>query len=167
MKFRVEVDGEPYTLDLRRNGPDSAYTLTGLSTATGSASVLEVMPGVFSVLLGARSFTVHVAPNGDDLEVWTGSERRAISLADARDRAAQSKRVAATGPVEVRAQMPGKVIRLLVAPGDRVEVDQGVIVVEAMKMQNEMKSPKAGTVTKIHIRQGATVAAGEALVAIE
>ncbi|MGH9618866.1 MAG: acetyl-CoA carboxylase biotin carboxyl carrier protein subunit, partial [Bryobacteraceae bacterium] len=122
---------------------------------------------VFSVLLGARSFTVHVAPNGEELEVWTGCERRAISLGDTRDRAAQNKRATVTGPVEVRAQMPGKVIRLLVAPGDRVEVDQGVIVVEAMKMQNEMKSPKAGTVTRIHTREGATVAAGETLIAIE
>ncbi|MGH9625393.1 MAG: hypothetical protein ACRD4G_13765, partial [Bryobacteraceae bacterium] len=63
MKFRVEVDGETYALDLRPNGADCAYTVTGLSTAAGSASVVEVMPGVFSVLLGTRSFTVHVAPN--------------------------------------------------------------------------------------------------------
>lgn len=167
MKFRVEVNGETYALDLAANGGDCAYALTGLSSVTGSASVVEVMPGVFSVLLGARSFTVHVASNGEGLEVWTGIERRSISLADTRDRAPKSKRASADGPVEVRSQMPGKVIRLLVAPGDRVEADQGVIVVEAMKMQNEMKSPKAGTVTKIHTREGATVVAGEALIAIE
>ncbi|MGH9584041.1 MAG: acetyl-CoA carboxylase biotin carboxyl carrier protein subunit [Bryobacteraceae bacterium] len=138
-----------------------------MSTATGSASIVEVMPGVFSVLLGSRSFTVHVARNCGELEVWIGSERHAISLADARDRAPARKRAAAAGPVELRAQMPGKVVRLLVAPGEAVEADQGVIVVEAMKMQNEMKSPKSGTVKKIHTEEGATVAAGEALIAIE
>lgn len=167
MKFRVEVDGESYALELAVSGADCAYTLTGLSSVTGSASVVEVMPGVFSVLLGARSFTVHLAPNGEQLEVWTGGARRSISLSDTRDRAPKSKRAAAAGPVEVRSQMPGKVIRVLVAPGDRVEADQGVIVVEAMKMQNEMKSPKTGRVTKIHTREGATVAAGEALIAID
>jgi biotin carboxyl carrier protein len=167
LKFRVEVDGESYALELASNGTDCAYTLTGLSSVTGSASVVEVMPGVFSILLGAGSFTVHVVPNGEQLEVWTGHERRSISLADTRNRTPKSKRAAGAGPVEVRSQMPGKVIRVLVAPGDRVEADQGVIVVEAMKMQNEMKSPKTGTVTKVHTREGATVAAGEALIAID
>lgn len=163
----MEVDGESYTLDLRPGGPDCVYTLTGLSSLTGSASIIETTPGVFSVLLGARSLAVHIAPKGDELEVWTAGRRHTMSLADARDRVLKSKRAAAAGPIELRAQMPGKVIRLLVAPGDTVEADQGVIVVEAMKMQNEMKSPKAGTVIKIHTREGATVSAGEALLAIE
>ncbi|MGH9652750.1 MAG: hypothetical protein ACRD6B_04710, partial [Bryobacteraceae bacterium] len=87
MKFRVDVDQEAYTLDLRPSGTNRSYTLTGVSAVAASASVVEVMPGVFSVLLGARSFTVHVAPNGEELEVWTGCERRAISLGDTRDRA--------------------------------------------------------------------------------
>lgn len=167
MKFRVEVDGEAYTLDLRHSGSECAYTLTGLSTAAGSASVVEVMPGIFSVLLGCRSLTVNVVANHEDLEVWVGNERHNISLTDARDRAPKGKKPAAIGPVEVRSQMPGKVIRLLVEPGQGVEAGQGVVVVEAMKMQNEMKSPKNGTVKKIHTAEGATVLAGEALVVIE
>lgn len=154
-------------LDLRPNGSDCAYTLAGAGNRAGVASIVEAMPGVFSVLLGSRSFTIHVAQNGESLEVWAGNERRAVSLADARDRAPKSQRAAAAGPVEVRAQMPGKVVRVLVALGDAVEAGQGVIVVEAMKMQNEMKSPKAGAVAKIYTREGATVAAGEALIEIE
>jgi biotin carboxyl carrier protein len=167
LKFRVEIDGETYTLDLRRSGSDCAYTLTGLSAITGSASVAEVMPGAFSILLGARSFTARVVANGDELEVWIANERRMISLADARDRAPKSKREAAAGPVEVRSQMPGKVVRLLVSAGDAVETGQGVIVVEAMKMQNEMKAPKTGTVKKVHTEEGATIAGGEPLILIE
>jgi biotin carboxyl carrier protein len=62
--------------------------------------------------------------------------------------------------------MPGKVIRLLVREGDTVEAGQGLVVVEAMKMQNEMKSPKAGQVVKLSAHVGATVAAGEVLVVI-
>ena len=167
MKFRVEVDGEIYTLDLRRNADKAEYTLQGLSTLQGSASVLEVMPGVFSVLLGPRSFTVQVLASREEMQVWIGNQLRVISLADVRDRAPQARKASLTGPVEIRSQMPGKVVRLLVRTGDPVQAGQGVIVVEAMKMQNEMKSPKDGTVKKVHVEEGATVAAGETLVVIE
>ena len=73
----------------------------------------------------------------------------------------------AHGPLELRAQMPGKVIKILVAQGAAVQSGQGLIVVEAMKMQNEMKSPKDGVVSKIHAAEGATVAAGEILIVVE
>ena len=63
--------------------------------------------------------------------------------------------------------MPGKVVRILVAEGDIVEAGQGLAVVEAMKMQNEMKAPRAGVVKSIKAREGATVSAGEALMVIE
>ena len=63
--------------------------------------------------------------------------------------------------------MPGKIVRLLVVEGDTVESGQGLLVMEAMKMQNEMKAPKAGRVVSISAREGATVAAGDVLAAIE
>jgi biotin carboxyl carrier protein len=63
--------------------------------------------------------------------------------------------------------MPGKVIKLLVESGSTVRAGQGLIVVEAMKMQNEMKSPKDGRVSKIHVEEGATVGAGQALIVVE
>jgi biotin carboxyl carrier protein len=69
--------------------------------------------------------------------------------------------------MELRALMPGKVIKLLVQAGAAVEPGQGLIVVEAMKMQNEMKSPKKGIVSRIHAVEGATVVAGEALIVVE
>jgi biotin carboxyl carrier protein len=63
--------------------------------------------------------------------------------------------------------MPGKVIRVLVAAGDPVEAGQGLVVVEAMKMQNEMKSPKAGRVVEVKTKPHAAVAAGDVLVVVE
>ena len=63
--------------------------------------------------------------------------------------------------------MPGKVVRVLVEPGDSVEAGQGLVVVEAMKMQNEMKSPKAGRVVEVRTRVDAAVVAGEALIVVE
>jgi biotin carboxyl carrier protein len=176
VKLRIEVDGEEYSLDLQRNGTASKYRLavqqTGadrqsIPSSSGIASVVEVMPGVFSVLLSHRSFTVYVVPNGENLEVWTGGERHVVSMADARDRASKKKKLSAAGPMELRALMPGKVIKLLVQAGATVELGQGLIVVEAMKMQNEMKSPKKGIVSRIHAVEGSTVVAGEALIVVE
>jgi biotin carboxyl carrier protein len=63
--------------------------------------------------------------------------------------------------------MPGKVVRVLIAPGDSVETGQGLIVVEAMKMQNEMKATRAGRVLSVTVKEGATVSAGQILATIE
>jgi biotin carboxyl carrier protein len=176
LKLRVKVDGEDYTLDLTRNSTASEYRLSvrqtgaggqGIRNSSGTASIAEVMPGVFSVLLGHRSFTAYVVPNVKNLEVWTGGERHVLSITDARDRSSKNKKAHAAGPMELRAQMPGKVIKLLVQLGAAVQAGQGLIVVEAMKMQNEMKSLKDGIVSKIPAVEGATVAAGELLIVVE
>ena len=66
---------------------------------------------------------------------------------------------------QIIAPMPGKIVRVLVAPGEQVEADQGLLVIEAMKMQNEIRSPKAGKVEKM-VREGQTVNAGEILAVV-
>lgn len=71
------------------------------------------------------------------------------------------------GPAEITAPMPGKVVRVLVEAGEEVEVGAGLVVVEAMKMQNEMKSPRAGAVVSIKVAAGDTVEAGTLLAVIE
>lgn len=167
MKLAVEINGQACTLDLTRNGDSAEYALQGAVDSSGEASIAKLAPGVFSVLLGTRSFDVRIARQADALEVWVGAERHRLTISDARDRASRSRKVNAAGPVELHAQMPGKIIRLMVETGAAVSAGQGLIVVEAMKMQNEMKSPKDGTVTKIYAVEGATVAAGEALLVIE
>jgi biotin carboxyl carrier protein len=173
LKLRIDVDGEAHFLEFfpekKGNGERITYSLDLSPSSSGSASIVETMPGVFSVLLGERSFLVNVGRGTEgELEVWTsGDERHAISLADMRDRSSRRAKTSGNGPVEVRAQMPGKVIKVLVAAGATVEAGQGLVVVEAMKMQNEMKAPKGGRVARIHAREGATVVAGEPLVVVE
>lgn len=167
MKLRVEVDGETYQLELGRTGSEWAYSLGGAQESAGSASIAEVAPGVFSVLIANRSFTVSVTEKEGLLEVSSGPHRHMLSITDARDRAAGARKTAASGPVEIRAQMPGRIIKLLVTTGATVHAGQGIIVVEAMKMQNEMKSPKDGLVSEIRVREGSTVAAGGTMMVIE
>jgi biotin carboxyl carrier protein len=166
LKLQVDFDGQEFLLEIQK-GTATDYAVTGVWNHAGQASVSATMPGVYSVLLGTKSFTVAVARHGSEVEVWAGGRRHVVAIGDPRDRSGRSGRVSAAGPVEIRAQMPGKVITLLVAAGESVENGQGVIIVEAMKMQNEMKSPKDGIVSKIHATEGATVAAGEALLVVE
>jgi biotin carboxyl carrier protein len=167
LKLRVDFGGEAFSLEFRQESGATEYTLSGAFAESGQASIAAMAPGVFSVLLGTRSFTVAVARRGSELEVWAGGCRHFLELADPRDRAGKADRVSASGPVEIRAQMPGKIIKVLVERESVVELGQGVIIVEAMKMQNEMKSPKNGVVRKIHAAEGSTVAAGETLMVIE
>lgn len=167
MKLRIEVDGQEYALDIRSENGACKYQLQGEHSASGVASVVQVSPGVFSVLLDGRSIAVHIASSSDELEVWSASEQHVISVADTRDRSGRHRRAATSGPMELRAQMPGKVIKLLVENGTAVQAGQGLIVVEAMKMQNEMKSPKDGIVSRINVAEGATVSAGQPLIVVE
>lgn len=167
LRMSAEVDGESYTVELERNGSMARYALHGAVESSGTATITELLPGVFSVLVGNQSIEVRLEREGDGFQVWTNGTPRAVSIADPRERSGTSTRAGAAGPVELRAQMPGKVINLLVQLGATVQAGQGLMVVEAMKMQNEMKSPKDGIVSKIHAIEGATVAAGDALLVVE
>ena len=134
----------------------------------GPASIEEIRPGVLSILLGARSFTVNIVAYPDSYEVVSSDGlSHFISVSDTRDRLGPAEAGSSKGPASVRAQMPGKIVTLLVEVGAQVEAGQGLIVVEAMKMQNEVKSPKTGVVLKILVGPGATVAAGETLLVVE
>ncbi len=165
MKFSIAVDEREYSLEF--DAGTGTFRLQGEIEWAGTASIVQVTPEIYSVLLGSRSFTVHLARNGAGAETWTGATHNSITVADARDRSAKAKGAGASGPLEVKAQMPGKVVKVLVKPGDSVETGQGLMVVEAMKMQNEMKSRKSGTVARIQAQEGATVAAGEILMVLE
>jgi biotin carboxyl carrier protein len=117
-----------------------------------------------SVLLNGRSYYVS---RGTGKEVWVNGRLLAMDVFDPRDLRPGQGSAANHGRQEIAASMPGKVIRILVAAGDAVEEGQGLVVVEAMKMQNEMKSPKAGRVAEIRARPDTTVGAGEILVVVE
>ena len=117
-----------------------------------------------SVLLNGRSYRVS---RGAANEVWVNGRRYSMEVFDPRDLRPGRGGSANHGRQEITASMPGRVMRVLVSPGDAVLEGQGLVVVEAMKMQNEMKSPKAGRVTEIRARADATVGAGEILVVVE
>lgn len=160
MTLTVMVDGRAVPLRLEQE--DGRWMANGRV-----ASVFEAEPGVYSVLLEGRSFEARIERTREAWAVTIGGRRYEIEVADPRRLNRRPGGLDREGRQSVTAPMPGKVVRVLVAEGDAVEAGQGIAVIEAMKMQNELKAPKSGHVAVLSIREGATVSAGEALAVIE
>ena len=165
MKFEVSVGMQKRVVDLERVVGAWRITLDGTRV---DADVAEVEPGVFSVLLRGASHEVRVTPRGDGmLTAQSGNDEFAVEVADPRAwRGRRHGGVEAEGRQQITAPMPGKVVRVLVRVGDEVEAGQGLVVVEAMKMQNEVRSPKSGIVERLMAKEGQPVNAGEVLAVV-
>jgi len=124
---------------------------------------------VMSILLGGDAFEVKRERSlQGELHLVIGSARYAVDVQDPRSlRTRRGSGGGEAGPQKITAPMPGKIVRVMVSEKDEVKAGQGVIVMEAMKMQNEMKSPKDGHVQRILTSEGSTVNAGDSLVVIE
>jgi len=128
----------------------------------------QVQESLWSLLCGARAFEVDVQHREDEFEVLIGGDCYKFSLMNEQQKAlARAAGKGAAGKAMVTSPMPGKVVKLLVAEGEEVQVDQGVIVVEAMKMENELKSAVAGKVQEIFVREGEVVESGAKLLLVE
>jgi biotin carboxyl carrier protein len=166
MKYDVRIAGKSRIVELHRDANRWQIALDG---AASDADAIEVAPGIFSILFNGESHEVRVAPNPDgSLTIQDGPHEFKVEVADPRSwRGRKHGAVEVEGRQQIVAPMPGKVIRLLVKPGDKVEAGQGILVVEAMKMQNEVKSPKTGTVEKLLAKEGHPVNAGDILAWID
>ena len=120
----------------------------------------------YSILTEGRSYEVSVEPRGDAYHVRHGAAEQLVRLTDP-SRRAREEGPDADGPVQILSQMPGKVVRVLVGEGDEVTAGQGVIVVEAMKMENEIAAPKDGKVASLRVEPGQSVEGGAVLAVIE
>jgi len=129
--------------------------------------IVAVEPGVYSVLMDGRSYDACVEEIPGGLVVVIDGYRFEMEVRDPRQWSRKSAGRGGEGVETVVAPMPGKVVRVLVSPGEAVETGQGIVVVEAMKMQNEMKASRAGRVLTVPAKEGVTVAAGEVLATIE
>lgn len=149
-RFRVTVDGVTTSVDARRTGGFGVSMLFPDASHASDVVLLAPGPGPGELLASTGGRTLPVTVNG----------RRT-------GRGAADTGGAAAGEQRISAPMPGRVVRVLVAPGDTVQARQPVIVVEAMKMENELRSPKAGRVKEVAVAAGTPVEAGRVLVVIE
>lgn len=168
MKLLSSIASENHEIKLRQQDSQLTAEIDG---RLYELEADEVEPNVFLLKHQNHIFQVYVSPSqtsADQFEARVGDNIFAINLADPkRLRSAAGAGAAAGGAAEIKTAMPGKIVRILVEAGAEIEAGTGVLIVEAMKMQNEMKSPRDGTVKEIRVVEGATVNAGEILAVIE
>jgi biotin carboxyl carrier protein len=168
MKLGIELGGHPHSVELVRVGERLRCYVDGRVL---EADAVEVTPGGYSILMGGESLEVRVEhraeAGADGLRVIVGDQEFATSVRDPRQwRRHRGAAAEAEGRQQVLAPMPGKIIRVLVKAGDSIEMKQGLMVVEAMKMQNEIRSPKSGTVERLMVTEGQAVNTGQVLAII-
>ena len=164
MKLALTIDGRETSIELLAPAPSCRFQF-GDSPAR-EADVKLPAADVYSVLLDGRSYDAFVEETQAGLIVTIEGFRFEIEARDPRRFSRKSAGSAGEGVQILASPMPGKVVRILAAPGDTVEAGQGILVIEAMKMQNELKAARAGTVLSIAAKEGATVGAGETLATI-
>jgi biotin carboxyl carrier protein len=166
VKYEVLLAGKTRVVELTRQNDAWKISLDG---NTLDANAVEVAPNIFSVLLSGDSHQIRIAPRPDGtLTLHTGLAEYHAEVSDPRSwRGRRQGAVEAEGRQQITAPMPGKVVRLLVKQGDSVEAGQGLLVIEAMKMQNEIRSPKSGKIEKLFAQEGQPVNAGEVLLWVE
>jgi acetyl/propionyl-CoA carboxylase alpha subunit len=162
VKYEIVIDGK--AVSLSANGERLQYQAGGGAVIERGYLAAPCGEARWSVLIEGRSYAVTLLGAG---EVSVNGRVFQVEVFDPRSLRGRRTAAEGSGPQTVAALMPGRVIRVLVETGQDVEAGQGLVVVEAMKMQNEMKSPKAGTVIEIRTQAGATVAAGDVLLVIE
>jgi acetyl/propionyl-CoA carboxylase alpha subunit len=168
MVYEIIVGGKankPYRLEMEKAGDGWECRVDGQTVRVDA-----VIPrrDVLSLLIDGRSHEIKRDLTATGIHLWVGSGHFVVELRDPRSlRSRQKSAGDEKGPRKIVALMPGRVVRLLVAENSEVEAGQGIVVVEAMKMQNEIKSPKKGVVKKISATPGAAVNPGDQLAIVE
>jgi biotin carboxyl carrier protein len=165
MTYEISVDGKNHRLELNKEVGRWRCILDGESI---EVDAIIARPNVMSVIIGGQAFEVKRERTATDMHFWVKSARFAVDVRDPRSlRSRRAKGAGIEGPQKMLAPMPGKIVRVISATGTEVEAGHGVLVIEAMKMQNELKSPKKGTVKQILVAEGQSVSAGEVLAIVE
>jgi biotin carboxyl carrier protein len=162
--YEISIDGENHRLELNQAEGQWACRLDGREIAVDA---VLARPDVLSLRIDNKAYEVKCERVGSEMHLWVGSVRFLAEVRDPRSLRGRFRAGDDHGPKKLTAPMPGKVVRVLVTQGAEVEAGAGVLVVEAMKMQNEVKSPKKGTVQKILATEGVAVNAGDVLAIVE
>lgn len=165
MIYEVTIGEKAHRVDLVREGTGWRCKLNGREFPL---DIIATQNGVLSILLDGKSYEVKQDVTSAETLMIVGSQRFAATVRD--PRSLLSRRASDSGghgPRKITAPMPGKVVRIVAPVGTTVEAGQTILVIEAMKMQNELRSPKKGIVKKLIVSEGAAVEAGQALGEVE
>jgi biotin carboxyl carrier protein len=163
LKFQAAVGGAVHEIVVARL--DGAYIVT-LDGIEHIVDARKLEADFYSILYEGKSYEVSVESAGSKYVVRHGAHEQVVELADTAGSGREELKK--RGGVElIGSVMPGKVVRVLVGPGDDVQAGQGLVVVEAMKMENEIGAPRAGRVQSVDVEPGQNVEAGARLVVLE
>ena len=173
MKFQFDIGDRERTVEIQRQPNGYRVAIDGRSCLVDAVLVAD---GTWSLIVrdpdGQRSVSaeaVVVPTNGHGaMNVYVAGQPIAVNLRGGLGRRSREAAGASgTGPQRIVAPMPGKVVRLLVTPGEEVQVRQGLAVVEAMKMENELRAARGGRVREVLVAEGQSVDAGAVLMVVE
>ncbi len=164
MTYDVTIEGKHYRLELNR--PEGHWECR-LDGRVIEIDAILARRDVLSIIIDGKAYEVKRERTATDMHLWVGSVRYAAEVRDPRSLRSRASTDGGKGPRKLIAPMPGKVVRLLVKENAEVDAGQGLLVVEAMKMQNEIKSPKKGVLRKMIAIEGASVSAGDVLAVVE
>lgn len=168
MTYAADLHGRIHRLAVKGTGSPAPVQLNG---QTYEVDCSPIGGSLFSLLVKGRSYEVDVVEEAEGaLEIWVEGELHRIEYQEEGRRPRRGASVTGQGMrgrQTIAAPMPGKVVAVLVSPEQEVSAGQGVVVIEAMKMENELKASSPGVVKEIKVAEGAGVAGGEVLVVIE
>jgi biotin carboxyl carrier protein len=165
MNLTARLGDEEFALVIRR-GKKSDYVVT-IDGVEYRLDLTEPETNLYSVLVGDESFEAAVRPNGEMVNVDVAGRRYEVEVEDPMTALTRSGRLAVDGIQVVRSIMAGKVLEVMVQEGATVAQGDPLLVIEAMKMENEIRSPKDGTITQIQITPGQTIESGTDLLTVE
>lgn len=168
MKLFTEIDDNQQTIEFKRTDKIVYAEIDGRKYELEAS---QPEPNIYLFKHEGKIYEVFVSPNknaDESLQVKVGTEDFEVKIIDPKKlRGKVAGSGLADGVVEIKTAMPGKVVKILLKKDAEVKAGEGVIIVEAMKMQNEIKSPKDGIIKEIRFNEGETVNAGDVLVIIE
>ena len=166
MKYVATREGTPTTVEI--TGSDGHYVVT-VGDQACAVDARQTAPGIYSLLVGGASYVAGVVDRDGACVVDVGGETHEI-LVEAQARWIIRTRGGAAGGAHgqtLTAPLPGKITHVAVRPGDRVQAGDTLVVIEAMKMENEFKASAAGTVAEVRVQPGQAVNPGDVLVVVE
>ena len=163
MKVRLSHEGRELEVELLQTGDKRSVTLDGKPV---TADVRWIDDRILSLIVDGRSYELVPEANGSDTVTVVAPARRFTLRSGDRARGQGSGGSGTPGSHVVSSPMPGKIVEVLVQAGQRVEAGQGLVVVEAMKMENELAAHADGVVTAVRAEKGEVVEAGVVLVEV-
>lgn len=166
MTFTLEIEGQTRRVDIDPADSPGRWRIR-LDGEEIEADAHLLRPGILSLVIAGQSHRIVLDPHPSEPALHIRAQRVPFRIEDPRSLRSRRRHARSDGPVPLKASMPGRVVRLLVEKGESVAAHQGILVMEAMKMQNELQSPQDGRVTEIRVGVGDTVASGDVLAIIE